>query len=200
MEFGEVVRSRRMVRNYTQEPIAPATVDRLLENALHAPSAGFTQGWAFLRLDTRDHVARFWLAATPPGQGSDSWSAGMRKAPVIVVPMASKQAYLDRYAESDKGWTDRDESRWPAPYWDIDVGMASLLVLLTATDEGLGACFFGIPPDRIAEFKKEFGVPDDFNPIGAITIGYSAPDRRSPSLKRGRRRLDQVVHHGRWNG
>ena len=71
---------------------------------------------------------------------------GMRTAPVVIVPLASKAAYLDRYALPDKGWTDRDEARWPVPYWDVDVGMASLLMLLTAVDEGLGACFFGIPP------------------------------------------------------
>jgi nitroreductase len=84
------------------------------------------------------------------------------------------------------------------PYWHIDAGFASLLVLLTAVDEGLGACFFGIPPDRIAAYRDTFGVPADYTPIGAITVGYPAPDRRSPSLKRGRRPVDQVVHRGRW--
>jgi nitroreductase len=198
MEFDDVVLRRRMVRNYTEEAVPRATVDRMLENALHAPSAGFTQGWAFLVLDTRDDVSRFWLASTPPGGGKDNWSAGMRRAPVIVVPLSSKLAYLDRYAEPDKGWTDRDEGRWPAPYWDIDAGMASLLILLSAVDEGLGACFLGIPPMQIDEFRREFQVPDDHSPIGAITVGYPAPDRRSPSLKRGRRQLTDVVHRGSW--
>ena len=73
----------------------------------------------------------------------------MSRAPVVIVALSCKAAYLDRYAEPDKGWTDRDETRWPAPYWDIDTGMAALLVLLTAVDEGLGACFFGVPPERI---------------------------------------------------
>lgn len=198
MEFSEVVRRRRMVRNYTDEPVAPTVVDRILANALHAPSAGFSQGWAFLRLDQPDDVARFWDAATPPGRGTDGWSAGLRRAPVVIVPMSSKQAYLDRYAEPDKGWTDRDESRWPVPYWDVDTGMAALLMLLTAVDEGLGACFFGIPPERLTVFSAAFGVPPGFRPIGAVTVGHRAPDRRSPSLRRGRRSLDDVVHHGRW--
>jgi nitroreductase len=117
----------------------------------------------------------------------------MRRAPVIIVPMSSKRAYLDRYAEPDKGWTDRDETRWPAPYWDIDTGMAALLMLLTVTDEGLGACFFGIPPEQIQPFREAFGVPEDYQPIG-----HRAPDRRSPSLKRGRRSTSEVIHRGRW--
>ena len=73
----------------------------------------------------------------------------MRTAPVVIVPLACKDAYLDRYAEPDKGWTDRREDRWPVPYWYVDTGMASLLILQTAVDEGLGACFFGIPGDYV---------------------------------------------------
>ncbi|HSU00419.1 MAG TPA: nitroreductase family protein, partial [Geodermatophilus sp.] len=102
-------------------------------------------------------------------------------------------------AEPDKGWTDRDESRWPVPYWDVDAGMASLLMLLTAVDEGLGACFFGVPGDRVTAFRRAFGVPDEFRPVGCICVGYpGADDRRSPSLRRGRRAVDEVVHRGRW--
>ncbi|HEU4543820.1 MAG TPA: nitroreductase family protein [Jiangellaceae bacterium] len=198
MEFQEVVERRRMVRNFDPHPVDPAVVERVLTNALHAPSAGFSQGWAFLVLDTPADVERFWSATTPSGEGTDMWSEGMRRAPVIIVPLSCKRAYLDRYAKPDKGWIDRDESRWPAPYWDIDTGMAALLMLLTVTDERLGGCFFGIPPEQIPPFRGEFGVPDDYNPIGAIAVGHRAPDRRSPSLKRGRRPTSAVVHRGRW--
>jgi nitroreductase len=198
MEFQDVVSRRRMVRNFADRRVDPGIIDRILANALHAPSAGFSQGWAFLRLDRAADVSRFWAATTPPNRGTDDWSATMRRAPVIIVPMSSKSAYLDRYAEPDKGWTDRDERRWPAPYWDIDSGMASLLMLLTVTDEGLGACFFGIPPEQVTAFRAEFGVPEDYRPIGAIAIGHRADDRRSPSLRRGRRPVDDVVHHGNW--
>lgn len=198
MEFQRVVERRRMVRNYTEEDVPGEVIERIVENALHAPSAGFSQGWGFLVLDTRADVERFWASTTPPGAGEDRWSTGMRRAPVVIVALSDKQAYLDRYAEPDKGWTDRDESRWPVPYWDIDTGMASLLMLQTVTDEGLGACFFGIPPERIASFRTEFGVPETHMPIGALTIGHRADDTRSPSLRRGRRRVDEAVHRGRW--
>jgi nitroreductase len=122
----------------------------------------------------------------------------MRRAPLIVVPHADRSAYLDRYAEPDKGWTDRDEARWPVPYWYVDTGFAALLMLLTAVDEGLGACFFGIPPERTGSFRAAFGVPGEVVPIGALAIGYPAPDHRSSSLRRGRRSVEQVVHRGRW--
>jgi nitroreductase len=118
---------------------------------------------------------------------------------VLIVCLANKSVYLDRYAQADKGWTDRSESHWPVPYWDIDTGFAALLMHLTAVDEGLGSCFFGIPVATLQSFKDEFGVPDEFNPIGTLSVGYRVPDdKRSPSLKRGHRPVDEVVHHGRW--
>ena len=48
-------------------------------------------------------------------------------APLVIVPLACKDIYLDRYAEPGKGWADRDESRWPVPYWYIDTGFTALL-------------------------------------------------------------------------
>jgi nitroreductase len=199
MEFQEVIRRRRMVRNYDpSRPVPDAVVERLLANALRAPSAGFSQGWAFLVLSTPEERDRFWAATVPESDQTDSWLRDMRNAPLLVVPLSHKQAYLDRYAEQDKGWTDRDEARWPVPYWDIDAGFATLLMLLTAVDEELGACFFGVPPDQTASFRSAFGVPAEFTPIGCVAVGYPAPDRRSPSLRRGHRPVEEVVHRGSW--
>jgi nitroreductase len=199
MQYSEVVRRRRMIRNYDPDRPVPASVlDTLLGYAVRAPSAGFSQGWGFLVLDSAADRAAFW-AATTPSPGLDStWLAGMTRAPLIVVPHSSREAYLDRYAAPDKGWTDRDASRWPVPYWDVDAGFASLLMLLGAVDEGLGACFFGIPAARVGAYRAAFEVPARYTPIGAITIGFPAPDVRSPSLRRGRRTVAEVAHRGKW--
>ncbi len=191
-----------MVRNYADRPVDPAVVERALANALHAPSAGFTQGWEFLLLDTPEDVDRFWRACTPPGALAepDSWLRGMRTAPVVVVPLSDRSAYLGRYAEPDKGWTDRSEDRWPVPYWHMDTAMASLLILLTAVDAGLGACFFGIPGSRTDAFRVEFGVPAELMPVGAVTLGHRLenPGSRGSAARRRRRPLEEVVHRGRW--
>jgi nitroreductase len=202
MEFRDVVRRRRMVRDYDPDrPVPPDVRERLLEHAIRAPSAGFSQGWAFLVLESPDDRERFWQSSTSPEQAArmDDWLRHMRRAPLLVVPLSHKQAYLDRYAEPDKGATDRDESRWPVPYWDIDTGMAALLILLTVVDEGLAACFFGVEPGRHGPFRQAFGVPDEYTPIGCISVGYEGrEDKRSPSLERGRRGVEEVVHRGRW--
>src|SRR5215212_2480151 len=188
-----------MVRDYDPDrPVSPEIRERLLEHAIRAPSAGFSQGWAFLVLESPGERDHFW-AATTGDVAPDGWLTRMRRAPLLIVPLSNRSAYLDRYAEPDKGWTDRDETRWPVPYWDVDAGMAALLILLTAVDEGLGACFFGIPGDRLPAFRAAFGIPGDFRPVGCLSIGYAGTeDPRSPSLRRGRRGVEEVVHRGRW--
>ena len=200
MEFQDVVRRRRMVRNYTDQPLPDGALDRMLANAVRAPSAGFSQGWAFLVLEGTSETGRFWSAVFPPEDRHDFRYPGLFRAPAVVVPLSSKSVYLERYAEADKGWTDRDESRWPVPYWDIDTGMAALLILQTAVDLGLGALFFGIFPSRLPAFRAAFDVPEAWTPIGAITVGHPAPDTPSPSLRRGRRRPEDVIHRGSWGG
>jgi len=192
------VRRRRMVRRYAPDPVDPAVIDRMLDHAQRAPNAGFAQGWAFLVLDTPADVARFWQATGADPDTHNTWLDGMRTAPVVIVPLASKDTYLERYAEPDKGWTDREAGRWPVPYWYVDTGMASLLILQTAVDEGLGACFFGIPGDYTDSFRTAFGIPDDHKPVGAITIGHREVDAGVPGSPARRERRTDVVHRGRW--
>ena len=196
MELRDAVRGRRMIRTYDPgRPVPRETVDELLKLAIRAPSAGHTQGWRFLVLDDITSRDRFW-SATGEGEPPDPWLERMIQAPVLVVCFSDKQAYLDRYAEPDKGWTDRDEAHWPVPYWHIDTGMAAMIFLLAAHDAGLGACFFGVPPDKWDALSQAFSVPDGLAPVGVISLGHPAPDLRSPSLKRGRRTLADVVSYG----
>jgi nitroreductase len=196
MEFQEVLRRRRMVRNFEDRSLPPEVVERILANALRGPSAGFSQGFEFLVLEGREQTDRFWAVTSAERGWEKAGWPGVYSAPLIVVPLAHKQAYLDRYAETDKGWTDRAESRWPVPYWHIDTGFAALLVLLTAVDCGVGALFFGLTDP--AGFRAGYGIPNAYDPIGAIAIGYAAPDKLSGSLKRGHRSEADVIHRGAW--
>ncbi len=199
MELVEVIRRRRMVRAYDiGRPLPDEVVQRLLDHAVRAPSAGFSQGWDFVVLRSDEDRGRFWNSTRERDEPPDRWLAGLMTAPLLVVCLSHKEAYLDRYAASDKGWTDRDEGRWPVPYWDVDTGMAALLMLLTAVDEGLGACFFGVPPDRHDGLREAFGIPGDRRPVGVVSVGYPAADHRSASLRRGRRPLGEVAHEGRF--
>ena len=186
-----------MVRSFLDRPVPPEILDGILDAARRAPSAGYTQGTEFLVLEGAEQTSRFWDATFPaPEREAFAWP-GLFRAPVIVVPMSSRQAYLDRYAEPDKGWSDRDEARWPVPYWHVDAGFAVMVLLLAAVDAGLGALFFGTFRG-VGELRAAFGVPERFEPVGAVALGYPAPDRPSGSLARGRRPFDELVHRGRW--
>jgi nitroreductase len=199
VEFQDVVRRRRMVRNYQDRPLPPGALDRILANATRAPSAGFTQGWAFLALEGREQTEVFWSHTFDADRRSTFAHQGLFNAAALVLVLVSKQAYLDRYASDDKAGTGlAEESRWPVPYWDVDGAFAAMLLLLTAVDAGLGAVFFGIFRGE-GELLAALGVPSAFRPIGAIAIGYPAPeDEPSASTRRGRRPQEEVVHRGRW--
>jgi nitroreductase len=199
MEFSEVARKRRMVRRYDPDRQVPDQVIlTVLRNAIRAPSAGFSQGWDFLVLTKPEERQAYWAATADADDDPDPWLEGMRSAPTLILCLSDEGTYLRRYAEPDKGWTDMDEARWPVPYWDIDTGMAALMMLLTGVDEGLGGCFFGAPPETHEDVFEAFGVPHDRNLVGVVSLGYPVPHAKSGSLKRGLRGLDQIAHFGRF--
>jgi nitroreductase len=206
MDFQEVVRRRRMTRSFTAEPLAEGTTERILRTANRAPSAGFSQGYAWIVLDTPTQLAPFWRlagAGEPSGDdATDAIFAGLANAPLVIVPLSCKSAYLNRYAEPDKGWSDGAESHWPVPYWDIDTGFTVLLMLLAAENEGLGALFFGFGMEagETERFREHYGVPADHTPIGAVAVGHPDPsiDHRGSARRIARRPLEQVAHRGQW--
>jgi nitroreductase len=188
-----------MVRSYDPDrPVPAEVISTALGNAIRAPSAGFSQGWDFIVLTSPEERQAYWAATTDPDDESDSWLAGIASAPALILCLSDKDAYLRRYAEPDKDWADMDEARWPVPYWDIDTGMAALMILLTVVDQGLGACFFGVPPEAHEDVFDAFTIPHDRNLVGVVSLGYPRPHARSGSLRRGRRELDQVAHYGRF--
>jgi nitroreductase len=199
VELTEVVRRRRMIRNFTADPVDPEVLDRILDAGRRAPSAGFAQGVDLLVLEGPDETERFWKSSFDERARSTFRWPGLFRAPVLVLPIAHAGAYLARYSEPDKATTGLGESedRWPVPYWLTDAAMAAENLLLAAVDEGLGALFFGIFRGE-GVLLAELGVPDGYRPIGAIALGHPAPDEPGRSSNRPRRALDDVVHRGGW--
>lgn len=199
MELGDVLRRRRMCRNFRDEPVPADVVDRLLDRARRAPSAGNTQGWSFLVLEGRDQLDAFWEVESDPSWREFPTLPGVLRAPLVVVPLCSVRRYLERYSEPDKiaaGMT--EEGSWPAPFWVVDVAFATMILLLSVVDEGLGALFFGLRGSH-EELAAAFGIPADWQAIGAVAIGRPEEDRGPVgSAVRGHRPLDEVVHRGRW--
>jgi nitroreductase len=196
MEFSEVVRKRRMVRHFTDEPVAPEVVARMLNLARHAPSAGFTQGQSFVVVTDpakKQAIARLCGEEDYVEGGFHPFISG---APVVVIPCVSEAAYHRRYREPDKIGDDGAEIVWPVPYWHMDIGCAVMILLLAVVDEGLAAGFAGA--HDLDALRALLGIPAEVTPVGVIPIGHRAPDRPSPSLKRGRKAEAEYAHYERW--
>jgi nitroreductase len=198
MEFKDVIRKRRMVRNFAPEPVAPEVLDRIVDAGLKAPSAGFSQGLGFVIVigpETRQAIARLADEEEYVAAGFDPW---ISRAPAHIVISASEKVYRDRYSEPDKLDADGRPIEWPVPYWWVDAGAALMAILLAAVDEGLAAGFLGV--HSVPDLADLLGMPEDQTPIGVVTIGHPLPDRRSGSLTRGRRPRATMVHLERWGG
>jgi nitroreductase len=197
MEFSEVVRRRRMVRNYLTGPIPPDVVARIVDAGRRAPSAGNTQGQSFVVVTDpglRAEIARLAGEDGYVEHGFDPW---ISRAPVHVVVCVCEEDYHRRYREPDKLDAAGREIEWPVPYWWVDAGAAMMLVLLAAVDEGLAAGFLGV--HSVPGLRGLLGIPEEVTPIGVVTLGRPAPDRPSGSLERGRRPIEAVVHRERWS-
>lgn len=192
MEFNDILDKRRMVRNYTDQPVDHAVVEQIVEAGRRAPSAGNTQGQSFIAITDsarRSRVAELAGEAHYVAAGFDPW---ISKAPAHIVLCVSEQAYRDRYSEDDKGAT--DDSVWDVPYWWVDAGASMQNILLATVNEGLAAGFLGV--HALDGLKDLLGIPAHVSPVGIITLGYAATDRTSGSLKRAR--VGQAVHWEGW--
>ncbi len=197
-----------MVRDYSGSPVPAEVLDRVLDLAQRGPSAGFSQGVDLLVLEGPAQTGQFFeLTSDPEFIAEPGRLAGLLRAPVIVVPLSDPAAYVSRYLEADKSGSKLagvPAGSWPVPYWLVDSSFAVMLLLLAATDEGLGALFFRLHKDPGALFAA-LGVPAGQQVIGAVALGYGVPDdaRTTAGLKgspasRSRRATSDVVHRGCW--
>ncbi len=181
-----IIESRRSVRRYTEQPIAPELVQRLLKAAIWAPSAHNRQPWRFVVLSSAE--ARCKLAAamgerlradlTADGAAPELIERDVSRsysrisgAPVAILVCLS-MADMDRYP---------DERRSEAEYIMAvqSVAMAAQNLLLAAHAEGLGACWMCAPlfcPDVV---RNVLNLPADWQPQALITLGYPAAARES---------------------
>ena len=188
-----------MVRDFTDEPVDPDLIDRLLADALRAPSAGNSQGTEFVVLEGPD-TARYWDVTLAPERREGFAWPGLLRATVLVLPLAGEERYVARYGEPDKAATGlgAGADRWAVPYWTVDCAFATMTLLHGVVDAGLGALFFGVF-DHEDAVCDALGIPDHLRPIGAVAIGHPAGESRAGrSAGRARRPVDEVVHRGRW--
>lgn len=178
MDFTDTVRKRRMVRNFTPEPIEPEVIQHIITLTRRAPSAGFAQGQSFIVVtqeQTKKDIAKLCSEEEYTSHGVHPF---ISTAPVLIVACTSEAAYHRRYQKVvDAGET----VSWHVPFWHMDAGCAIMVLLLAVVNEGLAAGFAGITsPQYMEELKTLLHIPAEVMPVGIIPIGHPAPDVRPP--------------------
>ena len=195
----DTILSRRMTRDFSEEPIPSKSLNEMLELARRAPSAGNSQGTEFVVLKGQ-RVAELWDLTLPVEKREEFAWPGLLRAPVVVVPVAVSGCYLARYSEADKAHTGlgEDIASWEVPFWYVDCAFATQNLLLLAEKRGLGALFFGFF-ERTQTVSEFLGLPEGVLPLGGVALGRRGTnDRPGRSAKRPRKPLAEVVHWGRW--
>ncbi len=179
-----------MARAFSPEPIDPDLVERLVADALRAPSAGNSQGAEVVVLGGPAQTARYWDASLPrERRGGFAWP-DLLAAPVLVIVLTDPQRYVDRYAEPDKA---QDATAWATPYWWVDGGMVAQRLLAGVEAAGLGALFFGVFGQEAA-VRAALEIPDELGIVGVVAFGHPLPSPPGRSAERPRR--SDRVHRG----
>ena len=199
MQFADCARSRKMVRAFQKKSVDAELLNRIVEVASWAPSAGKAQGWHLLVLQNED-TNRFWNVTLPEEKRATFRWQHLLNAPVIALAFGDPNAYLERYSESDKAPTKLGSSieNWPTPYWTVDASFATMQLLLAAHDVGLGALFFGVFSGE-QKLRSDFNVPEQMQLIGAVALGWPMPEKASEkgaSARRSRRKPSEIIHEG----
>ena len=198
MEFRDVVMKRRAVRRFEEGGVDPAVIEGIARLAQRTPSAGFSQGQRLVVVtepEARRRVACICGEEMYADLGMGPW---ISECAAQFVPCVAEEIYHRRYREPDKVDEDGREIEWPVPYWFVDIGATTMVIMLAAVDAGLASGFAGAFDP--AALRAELGIPDEFVPIGVMPVGRPLPDVRSPSLKRGWVPFEEFARCEHWDG
>ena len=171
METWDAIVSRRNVRNFNDQPIANVDLERILEAGRRAPSAMNRQPWDFVVSTDREQLVA--LAKCWQGAGHVATSAATI---TVVTPIV-------------EGTRDRDMNQY-------DLGQASITMMITAADLGIGSAHAIVEDQDLA--RQVLVLPTDSYAAYFIALGYPTDRPLTPIKKPTRRPFDDVVHRGGW--
>lgn len=170
MDVFEAIKRRRSIRAFKNVDVPEETVEKLIDAARWAPSAGNIQPWEFIVVRNEETKRRLAEAALN--------QTFIEEAPVVIVACADCQCSSMGYG-----------SRGATLYCIQDTAAAIQNIHLAATDMGLGTCWIGA--FREEPVKKLLKIPDGVKPVAIIPVGYPA-EQPNP---RPRRPLNEIIHH-----
>ena len=174
MDFDKVIRQRKMIREYiANKQIPEELITRLIKNAHRAPSAGHTQVQEFIVV--KDDITKKKLRRVAVNQEY------VELAPVLIIVCSNTSRSTNRYGTRAKEF-----------YSIIDGAFASMIILLSAINEGIGAPFVGaFEDDKVSQILQ---LPKYVKPVGIICLGYPA---ETPE-KLSRIDISKLVHYEKW--
>lgn len=167
----EIMKSRRSIRTFTDEPIKKEDIVELLKGAILAPSGSNIQPWLFGIIDDRKILEK--IFSFSPGLGGNP--------PCIIVVCSNRKLAFDK---GDKLGRDILSI--------IDVSLATENILLLATERGLGTCV--IKSFNEAAIRKILNLPEYISPDLIITVGYPKGQQKSPP----KRKIEDVIFINQW--
>jgi nitroreductase len=171
METWDAIRARRNVRSYTDRPIPPEDLDRILEAGRRSPSSMNEQRWDFVLVTDRERLKE--LAKVWRGGGHVATSAA-------TIALLAPQA-------------DQRGARSSIQY---DLGQVTMNMMLAAADLGIGSGHSAVADQDLA--RKVLGHPEDRECAYLIAFGYPADRPLAPIRNHDRRPFDEVVHRDHW--
>ena len=169
MQTWDAITSRRNVRSFSERPIPAADLDQILEAGRRSPSSQNWQPWDFVLVTDREQLRE--LATVWQGAGHVAHSA----ATIVVVGPAADN---------------------PFGRAQLDLGQATMAMMIAAADLGIGSCHAGIAD--LPKVRDLLGIPGDRDWALLISLGYPADRPLVPVRNPDRRPFDEVVHRGRW--
>jgi nitroreductase len=171
MSILEVIKKRKSIRKYKEDPIPEHVLLRVLEAARLSPSGKNLQPWKFIIV--KDKALKEELARACSGQFF------IARAPLIIVACGFPDncyARMGRYMKS----------------WPVDVAIAMEHLILQAQEEGLGTCWIGSFEEE--EVKSLLKIPEEVKVLALTPLGFPAEIPAS----RGRKSLDEIVSFDRY--
>jgi nitroreductase len=168
----DLIRKRRSIRSFTNQPVDRQSVELLIEAVLRAPTSRNMNPWEFVVVDTPELLGSL---ATAKLQGS----AFLKGAPLAIVICADQ-------TKSD--------------VWVEDCSIAAILLQMTAQSLGLGSCWVQIRKrqhntETTSEhyIQQLLGLPEQIRVEAIIGIGHPAEVR--PPVAASELQYEKVRHN-----
>ena len=169
METWDAITSRRNVREFSDQAVSPADLDRILEAGRLTPSARNWQPWDFILVTDPARLSEL------TGVWRGAWHLAGAKAAIAVISVGGEQEL---------------------PVLNFDLGQAVMQMILAAADLGLGTGHASVHDQDLA--RRILGFPTDRYCAHLISVGYPADRPLRPVKKMNRKPFDEVVHRETW--